>query len=151
MNKKHHIPHQQKFTPPKAAMQQKPIASSLLDVMQDGREFESLLHYKFEGNLSHEIKKALKEVVEVTKRYTICYCSNFVNPKIKSDTSINPIDEVPFSELVRAIPADTKDIDIILVTPGGSGEQAYLTLYQSCFFVPYEQKKFFQAPTILIK
>lgn len=49
--------------------------------------------------------------------------ANVVNPNIKAVRSIEYSDDLPFSELVNTIPAMQKDIDVVLVTPGGSGTQ----------------------------
>ena len=56
------------------------ISSSLLDVMIDGREFESLIKYQY------------------------------INVDI-------------INEMVNSIPYNIKEIDVILVTPGGSADQ----------------------------
>lgn len=128
MNKKKQIqiPNQQKFSmssSPSKPKDQRPTTDSLLSVMQDGREFESILHYRVENLKSNEIRNALKEISDITNRYTICYLANSINSNIKSNVSINPTDDLPFREMIKSIPSTVKDIDIILVTPGGSGEQ----------------------------
>lgn len=104
-------------------VQSLPEMHSLLDVMEDGAEYQSLLKYKA-VNINHtEILRALAELAKITGRYTICYSSNFINSKIKEDSSINNTDELPFNEMINKVPPDVKEIDIVLITPGGSGEQ----------------------------
>ncbi|MBO9574044.1 MAG: hypothetical protein J7497_17790, partial [Chitinophagaceae bacterium] len=126
MRKKIQIPNQAKFTNTSLTSQPKdprPVTSSLLAIMQDGKEFESILHYRVENLNSSEIKEAAKEVSDITGRYTVCYMANAINLNVKSNISINATDDLPFREMIKCVPASVKDIDIILVTPGGSGEQ----------------------------
>lgn len=92
--------------------------------MIDGREFESLLQYKnVRINVLAEIRRALKEISDVRKRPVIVYMANVVNANVKAVSSIEYSDDLPFSELVNTIPVDVRNIDVILVTPGGSGTQ----------------------------
>ena len=117
MTKRHH---QKAFIPQPT----KPAITSLLDKMQDGREFESLLKYKaVHVDLATEIRKSLQEIREVRNRPAICYLANVVSMKIKASRSIDINDDLPFSEMISAIPPEQKAIDVILVTPGGSAEQ----------------------------
>ncbi|HEY4786062.1 MAG TPA: hypothetical protein VIH57_08430 [Bacteroidales bacterium] len=125
-NNKSHIknipPLMQKLTlQPTIAIQ--PV-NSLLDKMVDGREFESLLPYKAVNiDFASEIRRSLKEIESIRKKPVICYLSNIVNSNIKASTSIDYNDDLPFSEMLSSIPSSIKEIDIILVTPGGSAEQ----------------------------
>lgn len=99
-------------------------ATSLLDVMEDGKEFYTLLNYKFENlNITNELRKALKEIESIRKRPAVCYLSNVVNPYIKRPTGINIGDDLPFSEMVHQVPNSVKEIDVIIVTPGGLTSQ----------------------------
>jgi Serine dehydrogenase proteinase len=111
------IPNQERHSQPSQT-------TSLLDAMVDGRELESLVQLKnININALDEIRKALKEVSSIRKRPVIAYLANVVNPSIKAGISIEHSDDLPFSELVNTIPSNEKDIDIILVTSGGSGTQ----------------------------
>jgi len=111
------IPNQEKHSQPAQI-------TSLLDHMVDGREFESLIQLKnININVLDEIRRVLDEVSKVRSRPVIAYLANVVNPNIKISCSIDHSDDLPFSELVNTIPPDEKDIDILLVTPGGSGTQ----------------------------
>ncbi|MGO9413478.1 MAG: SDH family Clp fold serine proteinase [Spirochaetia bacterium] len=49
--------------------------------------------------------------------------ANVVNPNIKASISINAEDELPFDELISSIDAAKEEVDILLVTPGGSAQQ----------------------------
>jgi hypothetical protein len=111
------IPNQQRFN----HSEQAPVAS-LLDAMVDGREFESLLKIKQVNiDLLTEIRRALKDISDLRNRPAIAYMANVVNPNIKAVRSIEYSDDLPFSELVNTVPAGAKNLDVILVTPGGSG------------------------------
>lgn len=99
-------------------------AKSLLDVMVDGREYQSLVDYIFEEvNLKEELTRAVQEIEVVRQRPLLCYLANFVKPTPGASTSIDYSDDIPFSEAVSTIPIDRKEVDIMLVTPGGSAEQ----------------------------
>jgi len=101
-----------------------PTIDSLLDHMEDNREFESLLRYKnIELDIAKEIRKSLSEIYEVRKRPLICYAANIVNARIKAQIGIDFNDDLPFSEMVATVPEEQKEIDVIVVTPGGLAEQ----------------------------
>lgn len=106
--------------------QPKPVSktsSSFLDVMEDGREFESLLKYSFiNANPILELRTGLQEIATIRKRACICYVANVVSPTSAS-ISIDDSDDLPFSEMIASLPKDVKDIDIVLVTPGGFAKQ----------------------------
>lgn len=98
--------------------------TSLLDSMIDGREFESLVaHKKVNVNLGLEIKRAIRDIVDIRKKPAIVYLANVVNPQIKASRSIEYSDDLPFTELVNTVPSEAREIDVILITPGGSGTQ----------------------------
>ena len=112
---------QQMNHPP--AANQKKQSPSLLDVMIDGREFESLLNYQFVNvNLKEEIIRSIKEITDIRKKPLICYVANLVKPR-KGPVSIDDSDDLPFNEMVSTINSDNKEIDIVLVTPGGLAHQ----------------------------
>lgn len=113
------IPKQQQKTP----INVQPT-NSLLDKMVDGREFESLLQFKAVNiDLAGEIRKAISEIQSVRKRPLICYLANVVNSNVKASISIDNNDDLPFSEMIDSIPKEIKEIDVMIVTPGGSGQQ----------------------------
>ena len=100
------------------------ITKDLLSFMKDGREFESLVKKKPAGiDLAYEIRKSLQEIMEVRKRPAICYLANLANAKIREPISIDISDDLPFSEMISSIPGDQKELDVVLVTPGGSADQ----------------------------
>lgn len=96
-----------------------------LDVMQDGREFESLLSYQYPNlDIVAEIRRSMKEVSDARGGIPcLCYVANVVNsPK---GNSIDGTDDLPFTEMVTTVPDQVKEVDIILVTPGGLANQVY--------------------------
>jgi hypothetical protein len=108
---------------PTTMLPQPPMITSILDHMIDGREFESLVGLKnLNVDVVSEIRKSLKEISEIRKRPVIAYLANLANPNIKSSISIEITDDLPFTELVNTAPA-SENVDVIVVTPGGSGEQ----------------------------
>jgi ATP-dependent protease ClpP protease subunit len=119
----HHQQHQY-FKSPKGSLPILPDDKSLLDIMVDGREFESLLNYQIiNRNIKEEIVKSILEVENIRKRPVICYMANTVNPNIKAITSINAEDDLPINELISSIDSRFKEIDVVIETTGGSAQQ----------------------------
>ncbi|MDD4347737.1 MAG: hypothetical protein PHF70_01420 [Opitutales bacterium] len=97
--------------------------NSFLDAMVDGREYSSLLDVQPNNiNLVEEIQRALADIEKARGRRCICYISNVLRAGEPS-TPVELQDDLPFAELVGSIPVETKDIDIFVVTPGGSAQQ----------------------------
>lgn len=95
--------------------------NSLLDVMKDGHEYESIISFVPKGGeIIPDIRRALKDIEQIRGRPNICYLANVIKPL--PNTSIELSDDLPFSEMVSKI-SDCDEIDIILVTGGGSGQQ----------------------------
>lgn len=112
-----------KFRTP-SQLQSPPPATSLLDAMVDGREFESLIQVKkVQLDVVSEMRRAISDIESIRGRPTICYLANVVNSRIKAPISINHEDDLPFSELIASVGMHTLALDIVLVTPGGSGQQ----------------------------
>jgi hypothetical protein len=98
--------------------------NSLLDKMIKDREFESILKYKAVNlDLAAELRKAIADIQKIRKRPLICYFSNVVNSKITAPISIDGNDDLPFAEMVSSVPNEEKNLDIMIVTPGGSAQQ----------------------------
>ena len=99
------------------------IVTSLLDAMVDGREYESIVMCLPQNmDVANEIRRSLAEIAQCRKRPCVCYAANLVTSIPYAPVSIDRNDDVPFLEMIRNIPSDVKEIDIILITPGGSGE-----------------------------
>lgn len=98
---------------------------SLLGVMQAGQEYGSLLDKRpTDGlNLRDEIRKSISEVEALRGRPLLIYAANMVKPPEGVATSIVTADDLPFAEMVSMVPSDVRDVDILLVTPGGLGHQ----------------------------
>jgi hypothetical protein len=98
------------------------ISSSLLDVMKDGREFESLIGYQYNNlNIVGEIRRSISEISQIRKNPVICYIANVVHSNINN--SIDGTDDLPFNEMVASVPNEAKEVDVVLVTPGGLANQ----------------------------
>lgn len=102
---------------------------SLLDNMVDGREYESIIGIVTQPNIAlninivEELKRAIGDISKVRKRPLICYIANITNAALPGSRSIEQIDDLPFSEMVSMVPPQAKEIDVLIVTPGGSAEQ----------------------------
>jgi len=102
----------------------KPKTTSILSIMQKGREFESILKFDISGiNLADEIVKALDLIADKRGRPIVCYMSNCISNKINASTSIDQTDDLPFMEMIDTVPENVKELDIIVVTGGGSAQQ----------------------------
>jgi hypothetical protein len=95
---------------------------SLLDVMKEGHEYESILPYTPPGGqLVPDLKRAILEIESIRQRPLVCYVANVIKglPGINIDFS----DDLPFNEAISKIPDNIKSLDILVVTPGGLGQQ----------------------------
>lgn len=103
----------------------KPKATSLLDVMQDGREYTSLLDVDPSGvNMRDELRRAISAIETIRNRPLVVYAGNTISSKITDvPVSIVLADDLPFSEMVAQVASDKKAIDVLLVTPGGIAQQ----------------------------
>lgn len=98
----------------------KPVAESLLDVMEDGIEFESLCKYDYQNlDLGNELRRSIAEIETARNKTAICYFSNL----FAVNNSIDGTDDLPFNEMVSSVPAGVDEVDVLLTTPGGSGAQ----------------------------
>ncbi len=101
----------------------KNISSTMLDKMVDGREFESLLKFQYQNvDLISELRKSIQEIKAIRQRPVVCYVANVVKARSGS-ISIDDSDDLPFNEMIASLPAECKEIDIVLVTPGGFAHQ----------------------------
>jgi hypothetical protein len=116
------VKNKRKFVPPQP---RKITVSSLLDVMKDGREYASLIDVVPSPtfNARDEFRKAIADIEAIRKRPLIVYIANVVNVQVGAATEISLADDLPFSEMIDAIPATTRALDILIVTPGGLAQQ----------------------------
>lgn len=118
-----HGNHMHHFQKPAQRQIQVKVSATMLDKMVDGREFESLLGWQFQGlDLVGELRKGMAEIEKIRNRPCVCYVSNVVR-QVNASVSIDDSDNLPFNEMIATIPIEIKKIDVILVTPGGSGQQ----------------------------
>lgn len=100
-----------------------PQINSFLDVMVDGREFESIAQLQSVNvNLTTEIKRSIGEISSVRGRPVICYLANVIRQGLHHSVSLDNSDDAPFLEMLRNVQNCENGLDIILVTPGGSAE-----------------------------
>lgn len=114
--KNHHQP-----IPKKPAPAANPAhVPSLLGVMEDGREYASIVDKApAGGDVLVDVVQAIKEIEAIRERPCICYIGSLAKPGASIDVS----DDLPFQEMVNQIPADIKKVDVFLSTPGGSAGQ----------------------------
>ena len=130
---------------PPVAKNVTPKVTSLLDIMEDGKEYASILGLQnVEIDLRNELLRSIDEISSIRKRPLICYVSNVVNSNITQSISIDNSDDAPFLEMVRNINSSEKSVDILLVTPGGSAETVAFLVNQLrarfdniAFILPY--------------
>jgi len=94
--------------------------------MVDGNEYGSIIHCipESQETVVSDIRRALSEVEKIRGRRAICYFSNVVR-NLPGPTQIESSDDLPFNEMLAKIPDGNKDIDVLVVTPGGMGQQVY--------------------------
>lgn len=98
----------------------KKAVDSLLDVMQDGNEYGSLIDVTVPNmNFRDELRRGIAEIETIRNDPLIVYAANVINVPAGASPDISYIDDLPFSEMVSAIPAGTNTLDILIVTPGG--------------------------------
>ncbi len=98
---------------------------SLLDAMQDGKEYGSLVDLvpKRDDSLIPDIRRAMAEIEAIRERPLIIYAANFLKPPAGAPVEISSQDDLPFAEMIDSVPAEQKRADVLVVTPGGSGQQ----------------------------
>lgn len=129
----------------KKAVQQKPsnVVESLLDSMQEGNEYQSIVSLlPNNGEIIPDLKRAIKNIETIRGRPCICYVSNIVNAEV-DQKEIDFSDDLPFKEMITTAPIH-KEIDVLLVTPGGITQQvpqfvnALRSKYETVnFILPY--------------
>lgn len=106
-----------------AQRKQAQLVDSLLDAMEDGNEYGSIVAKtpRHPLDLVTEARRALAEIEVIRRRPCLCYIANVVKPS--ADAAITLLDHLPFAEMVAGVEAGAREVDILLVTPGGSAEQ----------------------------
>ena len=97
-------------------------SNSLLDVMVDGREFESLFNYQYKNvDFVKELRRCIAEIEKIRNHPVVCYIADILNGKAHS--SIEHSDDLAFREMINNVPTKYKEIDVVLVTSGGDARQ----------------------------
>lgn len=114
-------PNQRQATKP--AISAPPSVSSLLDSMRDGNEYGSIVGLRPDPNLdiNVELLRAVRAIEDVRGRPCLCYVGNVVTGDGLS--GVDASDDLPFAEMVAAVPAEAREVDVLLATRGGSGHQ----------------------------
>jgi len=109
---------------PAAAIPQPEIVESLLEAVQTGNEYTSILDKKLPPgkNLLDDVVHGIKEIERLRGRPCIMYVGNVVK-KDQGESSIDSSDDLPFWEMVAKVPAEQRSVDVFLATWGGSGHQ----------------------------
>jgi hypothetical protein len=98
------------------------IVPSLLDAMQDGREYESIVSLlPSSPHLNDDLQRALADLQSIRGRKCICYAANMI--RSIPETGIVKGDHLPFTELVAQVDPAARNVDVLIVTPGGDGHQ----------------------------
>lgn len=117
--KNKHIPNYN----PHPALPKSPVITSLLDQMKEGTEYSNIIGLKnVNVDARTELLRSMSEISSIRQRPLLCYVSNVINTRITQSISIDSSDDAPFLETLKSIPIEQKNLDIILVTPGGSAE-----------------------------
>ena len=97
---------------------------SLLDIMEDGHEYGSIVSAKPSGELEifDELITGIRAIEEARGRPCLCYVGNVVKPG-EGDSGVDSTDDLPFAEMVKKVPEDVDSVDVFLVTNGGSAHQ----------------------------
>ena len=112
------IPQTKRAPQPKAPNK----VESLLDAMQEGNEYQSIVSLvPKDGEIIPDLKRAIGNIETIRQRPCICYISNIVNTSV-DQKEIDFSDDLPFKEMITTAPTN-KEIDVFLVTPGGITQQ----------------------------
>lgn len=94
--------------------------------MQDGRELESIVRSGLRAedvNVVQEMKTAISDIQAIRGRYLISYIANTVNQELGVNVGIESRDDLPFNEMINSVPKRIKEVDLVIVTPGGDATQ----------------------------
>jgi len=99
--------------------------NSLLDVMEDGAEYQSVLNKKLKPGreLLDDVIRAMREIAAYRGRACISYIGNVASQRGSSDAGVDASDDLPFHEMVTKVPDTERKVDVLLATNGGSAHQ----------------------------
>ena len=126
---------------PAAAIPQSEIVESLLEAVQTGNEYTSIVDKKLPPgtNLLDDVARGIAEIERLRGRPCIMYVGNVVK-KDQGESSIDSSDDLPFREMVAKVPADHRSIDVLLATRGGSGHQ--VSNFVNCLRARFDEVHF---------
>lgn len=117
------------------------VVDSLLDQMQEGNEYGSIVSVAPRENfdLLGEVSRALEAISTIRRRPCISYLGNVVR-RDEGDSGIDPTDDLPFIEMVRSVPATDRKVDVLLSTRGGSAHQ--VSRFVNCLRARFDEVDF---------
>lgn len=135
------IPGSRKMIAHQPPRQQMRIVPSLLDAMQDGNEYGSIvgLAPPPDYNIIEEVVRGLLEIQRLRSCPCISYVGNVIRPD-DGESGIDSTDDLPFGEMVNQIPQEIKKIDVFLATRGGSIHQ--VNRFVNCLRSRFEEVDF---------
>ena len=97
---------------------------SLLDVMQDGREYQSIVSAVVAPGLDlmDEVVRGINAIEQVRSRKCLAYVGNVVRQDAIG-SGVDATDDLPFAEMVSLVPASERKVDVLVATNGGSAHQ----------------------------
>jgi hypothetical protein len=116
------------------------VVASLLDSMADGKEYASIVGVTLPDgtNMITDAQRALREIAAVRGRPCLMYVGNVANGT--GDSAVIAKDDLPFVEMVQAVPEHFKEVDVLLATNGGSGAQ--VARFVNCLRSRFDQVDF---------
>ncbi|MCZ7665165.1 MAG: hypothetical protein M5U22_20560 [Thermoleophilia bacterium] len=117
------------------------IVESLLDAMQDGNEYGSIVGVMPTEalDLVTETARALDAISTVRCRPCLAYLGNVVRQDA-GDSGVDSTDDLPFAEMVNSIPSEHRTVDVLLSTRGGSAQQ--VARFVNCLRTRFDEVDF---------
>ena len=100
------------------------VVTSLLDAIEEGNEYQSIVSVVPKSNLDllDEVVRGLKVIESIRQRLCLTYIGDVVRNDV-GDSEIDSTDDLPFQEMIQKVPTTETKIDILLATRGGSAHQ----------------------------
>lgn len=117
------------------------IVESLLDAIEDGNEYGSIISVvpKVGLDLVDEIIRGLTEIETFRSRPCLAYVGNVIKPG-NGESGIDSLDDLPFAEMVRRVPQGEDKVDVFLSTRGGSAHQ--VSRFVNCLRAKFKEVDF---------
>jgi hypothetical protein len=136
-----HMPQQAAAAPRLTAAPQGEYVNSLLDAIQDGNEYQSIVDKQPRpgANLLDDIVRGMRELEQIRGRPCLLYVGNVVK-KDDGESSLDSSDDLPFREMVAKVPAEHRNVDVYLATRGGSAQQ--VSNFVNCLRARFDEVDF---------